>query len=101
VGRSPIQDLCSHKVFEILVIGELTDCMTSTFKIMSPFLERRHYREHFFVVDFAVDFAFVHLSRVVSNRVQSSIDDLGENCADCQIACGSFNHYGPNRLEMP
>jgi hypothetical protein len=38
---------------------------------------------------------------VVGKRVQPSINDLGENCADCKITCVSLNHCRANRVEMP
>jgi hypothetical protein len=52
-------------------------------------------------MEIVVDFNFVYLSRVVSNRVKLSINDLGEYCADYKITCIGFNDYRPNRLEMP
>jgi hypothetical protein len=82
------------------MIGEDTDWMSSTCEIMSPFLERRYPGKHLFVMNFIVDLSFVHLSRVVHYRVQSSINDLGEYCADSEIDCVSLAHHRPNRFEV-
>jgi hypothetical protein len=83
------------------VIGEDTDWVSCTLEVTSPFFEHGYAGEHLFVMDFIVDLGFIHLSRVVGYKVQSSTNDFGENCADCTLACVSLNHHRPNGLEVP
>ena len=68
-----IENLCGHKIFQVLVVSDNVDRGAGTIEVMAPYAERFKNGEEFLVMDVVVELCGVKRTGVKSDGVNFPI----------------------------
>ena len=91
-GLPPVKWFVLGEPLQPTMIRIVTNLMSCTLEISTPFLEGSGNCKQFLVMYLIINLMLIHFARIKGNRVQTAFELLKKDSADCEICSVTFNN---------